>query len=128
MGRGVSGLNLGQTRSHQVWNQTDWTPLQVTLDLWVYSQDWQAPVMGHGGWWRISPGLEGGKLDPTKMELAQTPRQSLSSSFKKCKMQYTKSSLLENMALIEELLNISYSSSQNLHSSETFSGLILLCR
>ena len=84
-GGGVSDLNLGQTRSHQVWNQTDWTPLQVALDLWVYSQDWQAPVMGHGGWWRISPGLEGGKLDPTKMELAQTPRQSLSSSFKKCK-------------------------------------------
>ena len=36
----VSGSNLGQTQSHQAWNQVDWySILQAFLGLWVYSQD-----------------------------------------------------------------------------------------
>ena len=51
---GVSCPNLVRPEVTRPGTRLTCTPLQVSLGLWAYSQ-----AMGHGGWWRISPGLEG---------------------------------------------------------------------
>ena len=64
-----------------------------------------------------------GNWDPTKMEpRPNATAVSLQESTAPLKHARYQIKLVGNMAFVEELLNISFSSSHNLHSSETFSG------